>query len=70
MKVQLTVEFELEPEKELEMKEVANVTGMMVRQTRNRLHALVGRRLGGEKQAVGWEVHVKNVDVKAPSKVK
>lgn len=70
MKIQLTVELELEPEKELDSKELANATGMMVRQVRNRLNALVGRRLGGEKQAVGWEVHVKSVEVQAPSKVK
>jgi len=70
MKVQLTVELEVEPEKELDNKEMANATGMMVRQVRNRLNALVGCRLGGEKRAVGWEVHVKNVEVKAPSKVK
>lgn len=70
MKVILTVEFDVEPEKELNAKETANATGMMVRVTRNRLRALFGQRLGGERQAVGWEVAVRNVEVSALSKLK
>jgi hypothetical protein len=43
---------------------------MMVRKARARLGALVGQRLGGEKQAVGWEVTVRNVGVSGQSKMK
>ncbi|GAF96251.1 unnamed protein product [marine sediment metagenome] len=70
MKVTLTVEFEVEPEKELTSKEQANVTGMMIRKARSRLGALVGQRLGGEVQAVGWEVSVQTVDVVGKSKLR
>ena len=70
MKVTLMVEFEVEPEKELNGKEQSNVTGMMVRKARSRLGALVGQRLGGEVQSVGWEVNVTKVDVSAQSKMK
>jgi predicted thioesterase len=70
MKVTLTVEVEVEPEKDLNAKEQSNVTGMMVRVARNRLTALVGQRLGGDHQSVGWEVSVSNVDVSAASKLK
>ncbi len=70
MKVTLTVEFEVEPEKELTSKEQANVVGMMVRKSRARLAALVSQRLGGEAQPVGWEVTVRGVEVAGQSKVK
>lgn len=72
MKVSLTIEFEVEPDKEEDLtnKEVANVTGMLTRVARNRLGALVGRHLGGEKRATGWEVTVQNVEVVPVSKVK
>jgi len=70
MKVTLTVEFEVEPEKELNLKEQANVQGMMVRKARARLDALRGQRLGGEIQTVGWEVTVNNIEVSSPSKMK
>ena len=69
MKVTLTVEFEVEPEKDLNGKEEANVNGMLRRVARNRLAALVGRRLGGEVQAVGWEVYVRGLEVVGASKV-
>jgi hypothetical protein len=70
MKVTLTVEFDVEPEKELNAKEQGNVAGMLVRKARARLDALRGQRLGGEKQAVGWEVTVNNVEVAPLSKLK
>lgn len=70
MKVTLTVEFEVEPEKELTSKEQANVTGMMIRKARGRLGALVGQRLGGEARAVGWEVTVGKVEVSGQSKIR
>ena len=69
MKVTLTVEFEVEPDHDLNGKEEANVNGMMRRQARNRLGALVGRRLGGEVQAVGWEVNITSCNVTGTSKV-
>jgi len=68
MKVTLSVEFDVEPEKELTAKEQGNIAGMLVRKTRARLNALRGQRLGGEKQAVGWEVTVNNVAVTTASK--
>jgi len=70
MKVQLTIDLELEPEKELRAKEQANVTAMMRRVCARRLEALRGQRLGGERHPVGWEVTVRGIDVGAPSKVK
>lgn len=70
MKVTLMVDFEVEPEKELTKKEEANIMGMMVRVSRHRLGALVGRRLGGEISPVGWEVTVKDLNVAGQSKVK
>lgn len=70
MKVTLTVDFEVEPEKELTKKEEANIMGMMVRVSKHRLGALIGRRLGGEVQPVGWEVTVTHLDVAGQSKVK
>lgn len=70
MKVTLTVEFEVEPEKDLSSKEESNVTGMLVRATRNRMNALLGQRLGGQVQPTGWEVNVKKVNVVGTSKVK
>jgi len=69
MKVTLTVEFEVEPDHDLNGKEEANVNGMLRRVARNRLAALVGRRLGGEVQSVGWEVTVADLDVTGTSKV-
>lgn len=68
MKVKVTVEYEVEPEKELNAKEHSNVVGMLVRQTRNRLTGFVGRRLGGEHSTTGWEVEVSHVDVEAVKK--
>ena len=70
MKITLSVEFDVEPEKALSDKEQANVTGMLVRKARARLSALQGQRLGGEKQAVGWEVTVNHVEVTTSSKLK
>ena len=70
MKVTLTVDFEVESEKDLTKKEEANVTGMLVRVSKHRLGALIGRRLGGEKQTVGWEVDVNAIQVRGESKVK
>lgn len=71
MKVTLTVEFEVEPDKaELNAKEQANVTGMMVRYSKRRLEALVEQHLGGGQKAVGWEVTVKSVEVAGKSKVR
>jgi len=70
MKVTLTVEFEVDPDKELTVKEQANATAMLRRKAKARLNALVGQRHGGEKQFVGWEVTVRKVDVTAPSKVR
>lgn len=70
MKVKLSVEIDVEPEKELTAKEQANVSGMLVRISRNRLNALLGQRLGGNQQAVGWEVVVQKIEVEIPSKVK
>jgi hypothetical protein len=70
MKVALKVEFEVEPEKELTKKEEANIMGMLVRVAKHRLGALIGRRLGGEVQPVGWEITVKELEVSGQSKVK
>lgn len=70
MKVTFTVDFEVEPEKPLSAKEIANVTGMLTRVCRNRLNALFGQRLGGERQPTGWEVQVKGIEVSANSKMK
>ena len=70
MKVTLTVNFEVEPEKKLSNKEEANVTGMLTRVARHRLGALIGQRLGGEKSSVGWEVNVHDVVVAGQSKIK
>jgi len=70
MKVTLNVEFKVEPEKELTRKEEANITGMMVRIVRRRLGALIGRRLGGEVQPVGWEVTVQGVEVSGQSRMR
>ena len=70
MKVTLMVDFEVEPEKELSQKEEANVVGMLVRKAKGRLGALVGQRLGGEKQAVGWEVNVRDIGVSGQGKLK
>lgn len=71
MKVTLTVEFEIEPDKaELTAKEKANITGMLARYSRRRLGALVGQHLGGDQKDVGWGVTVKAVEVAGTSKVK
>jgi hypothetical protein len=70
MKVTISVEFDVEPEKELSGKEKANVNGMLTRMTRHRLEALLERRLGGGQQDVGWEVMVKGMNVSATSKLK
>jgi len=70
MKVTLTVEIDVEPEKELNAKEVANVTAMSSRIVRNRLNALVGRRLGGERKPVGWEVNVQKIEVSGTSRAR
>ena len=70
MKVTLNVDFEVEPEKDLTKKEEANVMGMMVRVSKHRLGALIGRRLGGEVEPVGWEVTVRGLEVAGKSKVK
>jgi hypothetical protein len=56
MKVTISVEFDVEPEKELSGKEKANVNGMLTRMTRHRLEA--------------WEVMVKGMNVSATSKLK
>lgn len=68
MKVKITVEYEVKPEKELNVKEHSNVVGMLVRQTRNRITGFVGHRLGGEHSATGWEVEVTRVNVEAVKK--
>jgi hypothetical protein len=68
MKVKVTVEYEVEPEHELNQKEHSNMVGMLVRMTRNRIVGFQGRRLGGEHAKTGWEVHVSDVEVSASGK--
>lgn len=68
MKVKITVEYEVEPGKELNSKEQSNVVGMLMRMTRNRLMALRGRMLGGEQARTGWEVKVKEISMEPVTK--
>ena len=69
MKVKFSVEYEVEPDHELNAKEQSNVVGMLQRLTRNRVLANVGRRVGGEGAATGWEVDIKSITIDPVSKV-
>ena len=78
MKVTLHIEIEVEPDnldedgtpRELNAREEKNVAGMLERKVRHRLEALRGARAGGEKAPVGWEVTIKSLETRLPSKIK
>lgn len=63
MKVKITVEYDVEPEHELNGREHSNMVGMLARMTRNRLIGFKGQTLGGEHAKTGWEVSVDDVEV-------
>lgn len=68
MKVRVILEYDVEPEKELNNREHSNAVGMLQRVTRNRVMPLVSQRLGGEHAAVGWEILVNSVVVSVETK--
>lgn len=68
MKVKIIVEYDVEPERELQGKEISNAVGMLQRVTRNRVSSLQSQRLGGEHASVGWEVRVNDVEVSVETK--
>lgn len=70
MKVRLELEIDVDPEDEITSRQEQNVVGMLQRFVNNRVQALVGRRLGGEKAETGWEVKVTSVSTNLISKVK
>jgi hypothetical protein len=70
MKVKIEVEFDVEPDSELNARDHHNVVGMLARLTRNRVQAYLGKRVGGERASTGWEVTVKDVAVNPLTKTK
>lgn len=68
MKIKITVEYDVNPGRELNSREQTNVVGMLKRLTRNRLQGFVGQRLGGEHSSTGWEVHVQEVTLEPVTK--
>ena len=68
MKVKIEVEFEVEPDHELNSKQHHNMVGMLSRLARNRLTGYLGQRVGGEHVSTGWEVNIKNIKVNPLSK--
>lgn len=70
MKVRLELEIDVQPEDEITSRQEQNVVGMLQRFVNNRLQALVGQRLGGEKAKTGWEIKVESLSTNLVSKVK
>lgn len=68
MRVKITVEYDVEPERELNGREHSNMVGMLTRLTRNRLAGFQGQVVGGEHAKTGWEVKVDGVEVTAVKK--
>ena len=68
MKVKVIVEYDVVTEKDLVGRDLSNMVGMLVRQTRNRVRGFVTKRLGGDQVETGWEVTVKGVEVSPETK--
>lgn len=70
MRVKLTVEYDVEPERSgLQPKEEANIVGMLNRLTRTRLSSFIGSSFGGQKVKTGWEINVRGVKVEPVGKM-
>lgn len=70
MKILLELEVDLNLDQELNVRQERSVTGMVRRLSKNRLQALVGRRLGDGNENTEWEAVVKSLSLNSVSKVK
>ena len=63
MKVQVQIEFEVEPLEEVNAKGFQSLTASLVRLVRNRMNGYLGAVVGGNHAKTGWEATVKEITV-------